>query len=112
MKKYLENKVESFKSEVPVIVVGNLTIGGTGKTPTSIFLANELKKIGKNPVIVKKFYEDQKDEQELIKKYFEIGGLSIHSCLFIRCLPTKKTASYNSCSGCVVQRIERGHPKS
>ena len=46
------------------------------------------------------------------KKVFEIVGLSIHSCLFLRCLPTKKTASYNSGSGCVVQRIERGPPKS
>ncbi len=65
----ISSKQISFK--IPIICVGNIYIGGTGKTPTSIFLANELKKIGKNPVIVKKFYEDQKDEQELIKKYFD-----------------------------------------
>ena len=57
--------------KIPVICVGNIYIGGTGKTPTSIFLANELKKIGKNPVIIKKYYENQKDEQRLIKKYFD-----------------------------------------
>ena len=50
--------------------MGNIYIGGTGKTPSAIFLAHELKKIGKNPVIVKKYYKNQKDEQSLIKKYF------------------------------------------
>ena len=32
------------KFETPIICVGNIYIGGTGKTPTSILLANELKK--------------------------------------------------------------------
>ena len=31
-KKYLNNDYESFKPNIPIIVVGNLTIGGTGKT--------------------------------------------------------------------------------
>lgn len=37
---------------VPVIVVGNITIGGTGKTPLVIWLANFLKKEGWKPGIV------------------------------------------------------------
>lgn len=56
------------KFNIPVICIGNIYIGGTGKTPLSILLANELKKIGRNPVIIKKFYKDQIDEQDLIKK--------------------------------------------
>ncbi len=37
---------------VPIIVVGNLTVGGTGKTPLVIWLANSLKKKGFRPGIV------------------------------------------------------------
>ena len=61
----------SIKFNIPIICVGNIYIGGTGKTPLSIFLAKELKKIGKKPVIIKKFYKEHFDEQELIKYKFE-----------------------------------------
>ena len=44
-------------------------MGGTGKTPTAILIANELIKIGKKPAIIRKFYLDQEDEYELIRKY-------------------------------------------
>jgi len=40
------------KFAVPVIVVGNLTVGGTGKTPFVIWLANFLKAQGFKPGIV------------------------------------------------------------
>ena len=48
-------KPKEFK--IPIICVGNVYIGGTGKTPISIFLANELKLIGKKPVILRKYYK-------------------------------------------------------
>ena len=37
---------------VPVIIVGNITVGGTGKTPFVIWLANYLREQGKRPGIV------------------------------------------------------------
>ena len=37
---------------VPVVVVGNVTAGGTGKTPTTIWLASELRERGFSPGIV------------------------------------------------------------
>ena len=58
------------KFNIPIICVGNIYVGGTGKTPTSIFLGNELKKLGRNPAILRKFYESHVDEYNLIKKYF------------------------------------------
>ena len=64
--KKIINKAEKFN--IPVICVGNIYLGGTGKTPLSLLIAEELKALGKKPVIVKKFYKDHKDEHLLIKK--------------------------------------------
>tara|TARA_Y100000996_G_C22526663_1_gene644704 strand:+ start:750 stop:1676 length:927 start_codon:yes stop_codon:yes gene_type:complete len=54
------------KFKISVICVGNIYLGGTGKTPLSILLQQELKKI-RNTVIIKKDYAEQDDEQKLIK---------------------------------------------
>jgi len=45
---------EDFKS--PIISVGNITTGGSGKTPLVMYLANLLIKNGKNPGIVSRGY--------------------------------------------------------
>ncbi len=43
---YHINIKKSRKLPVPVVVVGNITVGGTGKTPLCIYLANLLEKNG------------------------------------------------------------------
>ena len=55
------------KQKIPVICVGNLYVGGTGKTPLSIKISKILSKGYLKPVIIKKLYEDQEDEINLIK---------------------------------------------
>ncbi|MFC1603270.1 tetraacyldisaccharide 4'-kinase [Pseudomonadota bacterium] len=44
------------KLPVPVIVVGNISVGGTGKTPLVIWLAEHLKALGYTPGIVARGY--------------------------------------------------------
>jgi tetraacyldisaccharide 4'-kinase len=48
--------LKSHKLSVPVIVVGNISVGGTGKTPLVIWLANQLKQKGFKPGIVSRGY--------------------------------------------------------
>jgi tetraacyldisaccharide 4'-kinase len=58
IRKYLYqfNLFNSFKLKVPVVVIGNITLGGTGKTPLIIHLAKELKRNGYYPGIVSRGY--------------------------------------------------------
>ena len=59
------------KFKIPIICIGNIYIGGTGKTPTSIYLAKQFLKDGLNPVIIRKYYSNHHDEYELIKNHFK-----------------------------------------
>jgi tetraacyldisaccharide 4'-kinase len=53
---YRLGMLPSTRLPVPVIVVGNITVGGTGKTPLVIWLANFLRQAGYRPGIVTRGY--------------------------------------------------------
>ncbi len=63
----------SFK--IPIICIGNIYIGGTGKTPLAIKIAQELIKHDKKPAIIKKYYANHFDEHNLINNNLD--------CLFL-----------------------------
>ncbi len=59
---------------IPIVCVGNIFIGGTGKTPLSIYIYNLLKKKKFKPAIVRKYYSAHIDEisftKSKVKQFF------------------------------------------
>lgn len=53
---YRKGIFKVFRLEKPVIVVGNLSVGGTGKTPLVVWIAEFLKENGYHPGIVSRGY--------------------------------------------------------
>ena len=74
----LSKIIEIFKSikksenlnfpKIKVICIGNIYIGGTGKTPLSIKISQLLNAKNLKTTVIKKFYINQKDEQIIINK--------------------------------------------
>jgi len=60
-KKYYSNKILT-------ICVGNIYLGGTGKTSLSIKIYNLLKRKGLKVCFIKKFHQNQGDERSLLSK--------------------------------------------
>ena len=52
---YKTERPENFT--VPIIVIGNITVGGSGKTPLTITIANKLVGLGYKPGIVSRGYK-------------------------------------------------------
>ena len=55
-------------SKIKTICVGNIYLGGTGKTPLTIKISQILKREGIKVATIKKNYLNQKDEQLLLKQ--------------------------------------------
>ncbi len=53
---YRRRLLRSTRVAVPVIVVGNITVGGTGKTPVTIWLCDELRRRGFRPGVISRGY--------------------------------------------------------
>ncbi len=62
---------KSHPAGVPVICVGNITVGGTGKTPMVAWAVGRLKEAGRKPAILTRGYkaiDGKSDEAELLRQ--------------------------------------------
>ena len=66
---YKLNCIKSYKAAIPVIIVGNITVGGTGKTPVVIALVEHLKSQGFKPGIITRGYRSKTKLPFLLTKY-------------------------------------------
>ena len=53
---YLKNPKKVWRSPIPIIVVGNISMGGTGKTPLVKFIASQLSNRGFKPGLISRGY--------------------------------------------------------
>ncbi len=60
------------KASVPVVSVGNLTTGGTGKTPVVAMLCQRLQQLGHHPGIISRGYHAAADGSNDEKKVLEL----------------------------------------
>ena len=63
---FLKKKSKKNKMNIKTICIGNIYLGGTGKTTLAIKINNILKNMGKKSCFVKKFYKNQTDEQKIL----------------------------------------------
>ena len=64
--KFILNSELSWKPNIPVIVVGNIIVGGSGKTPFVIWLSKLLEEQGYKPGIVSRGYGSKSNQYPLI----------------------------------------------
>ena len=60
--------VKTKKTPIPTICVGNIYLGGTGKTPLCIEIFSILKDLNLNPAFIRKKYDSFQDEADLLKQ--------------------------------------------
>lgn len=73
---YKHGVLPSYGVGLPVVVIGNLTVGGSGKTPFTLWLAKELRQLGITPGIVLRGYGAREQQARLVTRassYEEVG---------------------------------------
>ncbi|MDY7009744.1 MAG: tetraacyldisaccharide 4'-kinase [Planctomycetota bacterium] len=68
---YRRGIMKSYSVDAPVICIGNITVGGTGKTPMVAWVVESLKEAGRKPAILIRGYKavgGRSDEAELLKR--------------------------------------------
>ena len=64
----LKTKSKKKDQNIKTICVGNIYLGGTGKTPTTIKLYQLLSQLGYEVITAKKNYKDHLDEKFILEK--------------------------------------------
>ena len=78
---YRTGILKSYKLSAPVVIVGNITVGGTGKTPLLIALCELLKSQGYKPGVISRGYGGDFEGERLIKASDNADVVGDEPCL-------------------------------
>ena len=76
------------KTKIPIICVGNIVIGGAGKTPVALKIGNMLIKAGYNPHFVSKGYGGLEKNNTLVKDWHSPKSVGDEPLLLSEIAPT------------------------
>jgi tetraacyldisaccharide 4'-kinase len=69
---------------VPVVIVGNITVGGTGKTPLCVYLANLLKAEGYHVGIISRGYGGEKVATKMVSPNSDVAEVGDEALLILQ----------------------------
>ena len=102
-------KVEAYNSKLPVICIGNLTAGGTGKTPLALFIATHLNRRNKKPVFLTRGYKgNEQGPLSVVSSQHSAQDVGDEPLLLVKAAPT--VVSRNRVAG--AKFIERNFPQA
>ena len=76
------------EAKLPIICVGNIVIGGAGKTPVALKIGNMLKKAGYNPHFVSKGYGGLEKNNTLVNDWHSPKSVGDEPLLLSEIAPT------------------------
>jgi tetraacyldisaccharide 4'-kinase len=63
---YGKNILDSRRLPCKVVSIGNIVVGGTGKTPMTIYVANRIKALGYTVVVISRGYKGEAEKKEAL----------------------------------------------
>jgi tetraacyldisaccharide 4'-kinase len=81
-------RAEPYRARLPVVCVGNLTVGGTGKTPLTLHLCGHLRAVGLRPAVLTRGYRGSQAGPHWVAEGDDADAVGDEAVLLARAAPT------------------------
>lgn len=81
-------RARPYRSRLPVVCIGNLTAGGTGKTPLTLYLCERLRAAGRSPAVLTRGYGGARAGPHWVAESDGADAVGDEALLLARAAPT------------------------